>query len=278
MRVLFLQQQPCVRAISTPSAWRRRQIELGFAYRGRTLTELYGAGDELFETWYPLGDDPAAALREIVELPAGHHPLAQPPGRAHRAGARQRRVPVIHDVHDMQSLRRTPYEDGFPEPAGSAGARASGDRGVGRAGDDLARAAGGAGGAPHAAAPRAWPSPTTRLGATCRASCRRRGRRAAAARLPGHAVDQRRPLRPARPVRRDRRAGDLARRLHGARGARVPRDPGHPRPRPAAATALLRRLPSTTSAGRASTPASTAPTSTPRCPTSSTSTSAAGCR
>ena len=26
------------------------------------------------------------------------------------------RVPVIHDVHDMQSLRRTPYEDGFPEP------------------------------------------------------------------------------------------------------------------------------------------------------------------
>ena len=25
-------------------------------------------------------------------------------------------VPVIHDVHDMQSLRRTPYEDGFPEP------------------------------------------------------------------------------------------------------------------------------------------------------------------
>ena len=26
-------------------------------------------------------------------------------------------VPVIHDVHDMQSLRRTPYEDGYPEPS-----------------------------------------------------------------------------------------------------------------------------------------------------------------
>ncbi len=25
-------------------------------------------------------------------------------------------VPVIHDVHDMQSLRRTPYEDGFDDP------------------------------------------------------------------------------------------------------------------------------------------------------------------
>jgi hypothetical protein len=27
-----------------------------------------------------------------------------------------RRVPVVHDVHDLQSLRRTPYEHGFPEP------------------------------------------------------------------------------------------------------------------------------------------------------------------
>ena len=30
-------------------------------------------------------------------------------------------VPVVHDVHDMQSLRRTPYEDGFPEPADPLG-------------------------------------------------------------------------------------------------------------------------------------------------------------
>ena len=26
------------------------------------------------------------------------------------------RVPIVHDVHDLQSLRRTPYEHGFPEP------------------------------------------------------------------------------------------------------------------------------------------------------------------
>ena len=43
------------------------EVELGFAYRGRTLSELYGAGDELFEAWYPLGEDPAATLPEIVE-------------------------------------------------------------------------------------------------------------------------------------------------------------------------------------------------------------------
>ena len=26
------------------------------------------------------------------------------------------RVPIVHDVHDLQSLRRTPYEHGFPQP------------------------------------------------------------------------------------------------------------------------------------------------------------------
>lgn len=25
-------------------------------------------------------------------------------------------MPIIHDIHDFQSLRRTPYEDGFPDP------------------------------------------------------------------------------------------------------------------------------------------------------------------
>ncbi len=79
------------------------------------------------------------------------------------------------------------------------------------------------------------PTPTTRSARDLPRELPAPRGRAAAARLPGHAVDQRRPLRPARPVRRDRRAGHLARRLPGARGARVPRDPGHPRPRPAAA-------------------------------------------
>ena len=116
MRVLFLQQQPCVRAMKY-AVGLAGQVELGFAYRGRTLTELYGAGDELFEAWYPLGDDPAAALPEIVEAFAPDvihsHNL---PDELTVLALDSVDVPVIHDVHDMQSLRRTPYEDGFPEP------------------------------------------------------------------------------------------------------------------------------------------------------------------
>ena len=121
MRVLFLQQQPCVRALKY-AVGLSGAVTLGFAYRGRTLSELYGAGDELFEAWYPLGDDPAAALPEIVEAfaPDVIHSHNLPDALTVLAldGVR---VPVIHDVHDMQSLRRTPYEDGYPEPADPLG-------------------------------------------------------------------------------------------------------------------------------------------------------------
>jgi glycosyltransferase involved in cell wall biosynthesis len=118
MRVLFLQQQPCVRAMKYAVGVSGGDFTLGFAYRGRTLSELYGAGDELFEAWYPLGDDPAADLPEIVadfDPDVIHsHNL---PDELTVLALDAVDVPVIHDVHDMQSLRRTPYEDGFPEPA-----------------------------------------------------------------------------------------------------------------------------------------------------------------
>jgi glycosyltransferase involved in cell wall biosynthesis len=116
VRVLFLQQQPCVRALKYAVGLAGRAT-LAFAYRGRTLSELYGAGDELFEAWYPLGDDPEAALPEIVEAfaPDVIHSHNLPDALTVLA-LDTVRVPVIHDVHDMQSLRRTPYEDGFPEP------------------------------------------------------------------------------------------------------------------------------------------------------------------
>lgn len=121
MRVLFLQQQPCMRALKYAVGLREctPEIELGYAYRGRTLSELYGSGDELFELWCPLGRDPATTLPAILDdfAPDLIHSHNLPDELTvlaldETAGC----IPVIHDVHDMQSLRRTPYEDGFPEP------------------------------------------------------------------------------------------------------------------------------------------------------------------
>jgi glycosyltransferase involved in cell wall biosynthesis len=121
MRVLFVQQQPCVRAFKYAVALRaaRPELRLAFAYRGATLSRLYGSGDELFERWYRLGEDLERDLRCAVGefRPDLIHSHNLPDSLTVLAlDVTQGRVPIVHDVHDFQSLRRTPYEDGFPEP------------------------------------------------------------------------------------------------------------------------------------------------------------------
>lgn len=121
MRVLFLQQQPCVRALKYAAGLRAAMpgLELGFAYQGKTLSEWYGSGDELFDRWWDLGGEPAAGLRAAVEefRPDLIHSHNLPDSLTVLAlELLEGRVPVVHDVHDLQSLRRTPYENGFAEP------------------------------------------------------------------------------------------------------------------------------------------------------------------
>jgi glycosyltransferase involved in cell wall biosynthesis len=121
MRILFLQQQPCVRALKYADGLRTAYpwIRLGFAYQGKTLSEWYGSGDELFERWWHLGSEPIGGLRAAVDefRPDLIHSHNLPDSlTAIAIELLAGRVPVVHDVHDLQSLRRTPYEDGFPEP------------------------------------------------------------------------------------------------------------------------------------------------------------------
>jgi glycosyltransferase involved in cell wall biosynthesis len=118
MRILFLQQQPCVRALKYAAALAPSHT-LGFAYQGRTLSEWYGCGDELFERWWNIGSDPAEGLKAAVAefRPDVIHSHNLPDSMSALAlelfGGR---VPIVHDVHDLQSLRSTPYENGFEEP------------------------------------------------------------------------------------------------------------------------------------------------------------------
>jgi glycosyltransferase involved in cell wall biosynthesis len=121
MRVLFLQRQPCVKTLKYAVGLRAAapDLELGFAYQGQKLSELYGGGDELFDRWWRLDVDPRADLGRVLDDFAPHvvHSHNLPDVLSvlalELAGGQ---VPVVHDVHDFQSLRRTPYEDGFPEP------------------------------------------------------------------------------------------------------------------------------------------------------------------
>lgn len=121
MRVLFLQRQPCIRTLKYAAGLRSASdaVEIGFAYQGRSLDDWYGTGDDLFDRWWrlgPAGEGLEAVLDEFrPEVVHGHNLPDRLTVAALEltAGA----VPVIHDVHDLQSLRRTPYEDGWPEPA-----------------------------------------------------------------------------------------------------------------------------------------------------------------
>jgi hypothetical protein len=122
MRVLFLQQQPCIRALKYAVGLRaaRPDVELGFAFQGRTLTDWYGTGDELFGHWWRLDGRPGRELGRIVAefSPDLIHSHNLPDALTVLAlGVAGGRIPVVHDVHDLQSLRRTPYENGFPEPS-----------------------------------------------------------------------------------------------------------------------------------------------------------------
>jgi glycosyltransferase involved in cell wall biosynthesis len=121
MRILFLQQQPCVRALKYAVALRLAfpRMRLAFAYQGKTLSGWYGSGDELFERWWNLGSEPIKRLRAAGQefRPDLIHSHNLPDSlTAIALELFSGRVPIVHDVHDLQSLRRTPYENGFPEP------------------------------------------------------------------------------------------------------------------------------------------------------------------
>jgi len=122
VRVLFVQRQPCIRALKYAVALRgaRPEIALGFAYQGRTLSGWYGSGDDLFDGWWPMpADDPAAGLAAAIAdfRPTLIHSHNLPDALTVLAlEVTEGRIPVVHDSHDLQSLRRTPYEDGFDDP------------------------------------------------------------------------------------------------------------------------------------------------------------------
>lgn len=128
MNVLFVQRQPCIRTLKYAEGFRSTQagVRVSFAYERSTLTEFYGHGDELFDAWIDLGPDPAPVLEEVVEnlgidlihCHNGPDTLTNVCVDLFRG-----RVPVIHDVHDLMSARRTDYRDTAESSA--AGAPAS---------------------------------------------------------------------------------------------------------------------------------------------------------
>ena len=118
MHVLYVQQQPCIRALKYAEGLRKMhsEIRLSFAYLGKTLTELYGHGDECFETWFQLNDDPSEDLRDIVATYGVNliHSHNAPDTLTNLCiDLFSGEIPIVHDIHDLMSVRKTAYEDGI---------------------------------------------------------------------------------------------------------------------------------------------------------------------
>jgi len=127
VNVLFVQRQPCIRALKYAEGSRaaHRDIRLSFAYQNSTLNELYGHGDECFAEWFRLGPEPAASLQEIVatrEIDVIHCHNGPDTLTNLCIDLFRDQIPIVHDVHDLMSARETAYDD-VREPTHADGGR-----------------------------------------------------------------------------------------------------------------------------------------------------------
>lgn len=115
-RILFLEPQPCIRALKIARGLRwalSDKVSLIFGHLHHTLNELYGQGDEVFDKLVKL--NPNDLEDDIRRLVNQYHPVVI---HSHNAPdlltisaikAVKGEVPVIHDCHEALTLRETGY-------------------------------------------------------------------------------------------------------------------------------------------------------------------------
>jgi len=112
--VLFLRPQPAIRSLKYVLAFNNVNagIEPYHAYTARTLTQLYGYGDECFRKFVRLdstrlGKELERLLEDLsIDL---IHSQNAPDTLTRVATEVADRIPIIHENQDTISLRRTPY-------------------------------------------------------------------------------------------------------------------------------------------------------------------------
>jgi glycosyltransferase involved in cell wall biosynthesis len=115
-RILFLEPQPCARALKYARGLKGvygDSVEIVFGYVFHTLNVLYGHGDEVFDELVKLDQDNLED--DLKELINKVHPFVI---HSHNAPddltisaikAAKGEVPVIHDCHEALTLRDTGY-------------------------------------------------------------------------------------------------------------------------------------------------------------------------
>lgn len=114
MRVLFLRPQPGVKSLKYALAFKNvgAHIEPYHAYTTKTLTQLYGYGDEHFEKFIRL--DPRRLGEGLKQIVREHsieliHGMNAPDVLTRVAVENVDEIPIIHNNQDTVSLQQTPY-------------------------------------------------------------------------------------------------------------------------------------------------------------------------
>jgi len=119
MRLLFLQPQPCIRALKLAKGLKGalgEDVSLVFGYLDKTLTELYGYGDEFFDEFVKLGN-PEKSISRLAQRYKPHviHSHNAPDFLTVSAINAVDDIPVIHDTHDALTMRKMGYYAGDDE-------------------------------------------------------------------------------------------------------------------------------------------------------------------
>lgn len=120
MKVLFLQNSPCIRNYKYAKALAKKGILISLAYTEKSLSQRYpGLSDSVFEKLYHITD-----LKQLWDISSQFdliHSHNEPDTLTVAALASG--IPVIHDTHDLISLRdRTKPETAYFEGIANRGA------------------------------------------------------------------------------------------------------------------------------------------------------------
>lgn len=115
LRVLFLEPQPCIRALKYAKglkAFLGNHVSLCFGHSGQSLTTLYGNGHEYFERLTEINAERYS--RDIKSLIDNFHPDLihshnAPDTYTIAAIDAANGVPVIHDVHEVLSVHHSGF-------------------------------------------------------------------------------------------------------------------------------------------------------------------------
>lgn len=113
-RVLFLQPQPCIRALKYAiglKSYLGSAVSICFGHKGYTLSRLYGSGEEFFDRMVKLDSGGTDEVRSLIEDfdPSIIHSHNAPNTLTISAINASDEIPVIHDVHEVLSIHNSGF-------------------------------------------------------------------------------------------------------------------------------------------------------------------------